>query len=130
MLDGQQPYIVPLCFGYRDNTLYFHSALKGHKIDLLEINSNVCFEFDRIAEPVESDKACNWSMKYQSVIGYGKAVLLDDPDEKCKALAIILAQYSDKTFEFPENEVKATAVIKVDIVRMTAKQSADESFAV
>jgi nitroimidazol reductase NimA-like FMN-containing flavoprotein (pyridoxamine 5'-phosphate oxidase superfamily) len=125
MLDGHKPYIVPLCFGYRDKTLYFHSALKGHKIDLLSINPNVCFEFDRIAEPVASDQACNWSMRYQSVIGVGKAVLIDDADEKRRALAVILAQYSDKAFEFPENEVNATAVIKVEIESMTAKQSGD-----
>ena len=34
--DGNQPYIVPLCFGYQDRTLYFHSALEGKKIDILK----------------------------------------------------------------------------------------------
>ena len=32
MLDGDTPYIVPLCFGYRDDTLYFHGSMKSRKV--------------------------------------------------------------------------------------------------
>ena len=123
MVNGDKPYIVPLCFGYQDNVLYFHSPLKGQKIDYIRNNSNVCFEFDLIAEPKESEEPCSWSMKYQSVIGFGKAVFVEDSDEKHKALNIIMAQYSDQQFEFPENKVKATAILKVNIESMTGKQS-------
>jgi hypothetical protein len=34
-----------------------------------------------------------------------------------------MAQYSDKQFEFPENMLKAMAVIKIEIGSMTGKQS-------
>ncbi len=40
------PYIVPVSFGYNNNTIYFHSSCKGKKIDILRKNNNVCFEFD------------------------------------------------------------------------------------
>ena len=123
MVNGNMPYIVPLCFGYQDNALFFHSALKGQKIDCLHSNPNVCFEFDLIAEPKESDEPCSWSMRYQSVIGFGRAVFVEDSDEKYKALNIIMAQYPNKKFQFPDNKVKATAVFKVEIESMTGKQS-------
>jgi nitroimidazol reductase NimA-like FMN-containing flavoprotein (pyridoxamine 5'-phosphate oxidase superfamily) len=123
MVNGDTPYVVPLCFGFQNNTLYFHSALKGQKIDYIRNNSKVCFEFDLIAEIEKSDEACSWGMKYQSVIGFGRALLVEDPGEKCKALEIIMAQYSDQQFQFPANKVKATAVIKVEIESMTGKQS-------
>ena len=123
MVNGNTPYIVPLCFGYHDNVLYFHGSLKGQKIDLIRKNPNVCFEFDLITEPVESENACDWSMKYQSVIGFGKAVFIESSDEKWKALSVIMAQYSNRLFQFPENMLKATAVIKVEIESMTGKQS-------
>ena len=123
MVNGNKPYIVPLCFGYHDNVLYFHGTLKGQKIDLIRKNPNVCFEFDLITEPIESENACDWSMKYQSVIGFGKAVFIESSDEKRKALSVIMAQYSDRLFKFPENMLKATAVIKVEIESMTGKQS-------
>jgi hypothetical protein len=34
-----------------------------------------------------------------------------------------VAQYTDQTFELPENELKATAVIKVEIENMTGRHS-------
>ena len=123
MVNGNKPYIVPLCFGYQDNTLYFHGSLQGRKIDLLRKNPNVCFEFDLVGETAESQNACDWSMKYQSVIGFGKAVFVEDLDERRKALTIIMGQYSDRIFEFPEHTLKVTAVIKVEIDSITGKSS-------
>jgi len=117
------PYIVPLSFGYRDKILYFHGPLKGKKIDIIRKNQNICFEFDINTEIVKAEDACHWSMKYQSVIGFGKAVLLEDLDEKRKALDIIMSQYSDGTFQFDDAILKKTLVIKVEIESMTGKQS-------
>jgi len=121
--DGNFPYIVPLCFGYRDKVLYFHGSLKGKKIDIIRKNQNICFEFDINTEIVKAEDACHWSMKYKSVIGFGKAVLLEDLDEKRKALNIIMSQYSDRTFQFNDATLKGTIVIKVEIESMTGKQS-------
>jgi nitroimidazol reductase NimA-like FMN-containing flavoprotein (pyridoxamine 5'-phosphate oxidase superfamily) len=39
--DGEEPYIVPLCFGYDGEALYVHSASDGRKIDILRKNSRV-----------------------------------------------------------------------------------------
>ncbi|MGA6926817.1 MAG: pyridoxamine 5'-phosphate oxidase family protein [Desulfosarcina sp.] len=123
MVDGDNPYVVPLNFGYRDNVLYFHGALKGRKMDLLKKNPNVCFEFDIAGEAIEKVDACDWSMAYQSVIGFGKASLVEELGSKRQALGIIMAHYSDNTFTFPDNKLMATAVIKVEIKTMTGKQS-------
>jgi len=76
------PYVVPLCFGYRARTIYFHSAGQGKKIDILRKNNKVCFEFEVDCELRESDKACNWSMKFRSVIGFGKVSFIEDMEEK------------------------------------------------
>lgn len=121
--DDNSPYIVPLSFGYRDRVLYFHGPLKGKKIDIIRKNQNICFEFDINTEIVKAEDACHWSMKYQSVIGFGKAALLEDLDEKRKALSIIMSQYSDRTFQFNHATLKETVVIKVEIDSMTGKQS-------
>lgn len=123
MVNGDKPYIVPLSYGYQDNALYFHGALKGQKIDLIKENPNVCFEFDIAVEAIGEEEACDWSMKFQSVIGFGKATLIEGLEGKRQALCVIMAQYSDKEFQFPEKMVNATAVIKVEIEKMTGKQS-------
>lgn len=126
MSDANIPYIVPLCFGYQDDAIYIHGALEGRKINILRKNQNVCFEFEINTGMVEAENACGWGMKYQSVIGFGKASFLDDPEEKRKALKIIMNQYSDRPFEFSESSIHGTAVIKIEITSMTGKQSGYE----
>jgi nitroimidazol reductase NimA-like FMN-containing flavoprotein (pyridoxamine 5'-phosphate oxidase superfamily) len=121
--DNNSPYIVPLCFGYKDKVLYFHGSLKGKKIDIIKKNQKVCFEFDTNTEIVKAEDACHWSVKYQSVICFGKAILLEDVEEKRKALNIIMSQYSDRSFQFNDAILKKMAVIKVEIESMTGKQS-------
>jgi len=120
--DGEEPYVVPLCFGYDGEALYFHGAAEGKKIDILRRNRRVCFEFDIPKGMREAEQGCSWGMRYQSVIGFGVAEILSDHKTKKKALEIIMAQYSDKEYVFPEDVVKKTTVIKVVITRMTGKQ--------
>jgi len=123
MSDNNIPYIVPVSFGYHDNAIYFHGSLKGQKIDIIKKNQNICFEFDINSEFLEDKVACGWDMKYQSVIGFGKAEILNDIPEKQNAMGIIMKQYTDKPFDFPEKMVKGTCVVKIAIDSMTGKQS-------
>ena len=120
---NNQPYIVPLNFGYEDNVLYLHSAISGRKIDIIRQNNNVCFEMDTKTEIVEGKTSCHWTMHYQSVIGFGKASIIEDNTEKAKALKIIVKHYSDVESNFPEAALNITAVIKVKIETITAKQN-------
>jgi len=121
--EENRPYIVPLCFGYEDGTLYFHSASEGRKLDILRKNNKVCCEFDIDNEIVEADDACAWGMKFQSVIGFGRGSIIDDLESKRKALNIIMQQYSRNSYEYPDKAVKKTVVIKVEIEHMTGKKS-------
>ena len=123
MADKNRPYIVPLCFGYKSNTLYFHSAGQGKKLDMLKKNNSVCFEFDIDYELIKSDKACEWGMKYKSVIGFGKASFIEDVESKRRALDIIIQQYSDQSFVYPEIKIKHTVIIQIKIEHMTGKCS-------
>jgi uncharacterized protein len=123
LCDEGQPYIVPLCFGYSERTLYFHGAQEGRKLEIIRKNPRVCFEFDVNTEIVQAEQGCRWGMKYQSIVGFGRAVLIDRLDEKRIALAIIMRRYSERQFQFPETEISRTAVIKVEIESMTGKQA-------
>jgi uncharacterized protein len=120
--DGEEPYIVPLCFGYDGEALYFHSAPEGRKIDILRKNNQVCVEFDISGGMKEAEQGCKWGITYRSVIGFGTAELVDDREAKQKALKILMAQYSDKEYAFPDDVVTKTAIIKVVIARITGKQ--------
>ncbi len=116
------PYIVPLNFGYRNNCLYFHTAKIGKKMDMIKTNNRVCFEMDIDHEVVRAENPCDWNMKFQSVIGYGKAFLLEEIEEKRQALDIIVEHYSGHPDVYKEKMVEHLAVIKVKVESMTGKK--------
>lgn len=123
MCEGGRPYIVPLCFGYEGGKLYFHSASKGRKLEILEDNRNVCFEMDVDQELVSEEIPCKWGFRYRSVVGFGKASFIRDPESKRKALRIIMGNYSEGVFDFTESEVSEVTMIKVDVEDMKGKVS-------
>ncbi len=122
-----EPYVVPMNFGYRDSCIYLHSAREGRKLDILRNNNKVCIEFDVDVELVQSQKACNTSMKYKSVLTFGKAVILKDIAEKKEALDSIMHHYynhySLSAFHYPGEALEKVIIIKVKVEKMTGKES-------
>ena len=125
MVDDGKPYIVSMNYGYKDNKLFLHAALEGRKIDIISKNPEVCFQIITGARLVTGSEACeDWSMKYRSVTGFGKATLIEDEKEKIPAMHILMDQYTTKgPFEFSPKRVAKTMVIRIDIDEMTGKIS-------
>ncbi len=124
MIDNDKPYIVPLNYGYKDNTIYFHSAPFGKKIELLKINNKVCFEIELFTQIVKKKIPCDWGAKYRSVIGYGIIEFLTDFDQKKEGLDIIMAHYgkTDKNI-YPDKQIGKVLILKLKIEGITGKQS-------
>lgn len=122
MVDRGRPYVVPLNFGYRDRSLYFHSAPEGRKIDVLKADPHVCFEVDELVKINKAARACDWGVSFKSVIGTGIARILEAPAEKKSGLDIIMAHYSGRPFDYSEEMLAKTAVVQVTIHEMTGKQ--------
>lgn len=125
LAEDNRPYVVPVCFGYEDGALYFHSSPQGRKMDILGKNDAVCFEFDIDQEVVKAEGACQWNIEYRSVIGFGKASLVEDPEEKRRALDLIVGQYGGEPEQYPQKMLSQTAVVRIDIESATAKVTAD-----
>ena len=123
LYDGQYPYVVPMNYGYRDGRLYFHCAGEGRKIDILKKNDRVCIEVDVDSRVVQGQQPCRWTMKYRSVIGFGRARIIDDEREKKAGLDVIMAHYGGSGGEYDEKPLRLTTVIEVILERMTGKQS-------
>jgi nitroimidazol reductase NimA-like FMN-containing flavoprotein (pyridoxamine 5'-phosphate oxidase superfamily) len=125
LCDDGRPYVVPVCFGYADGVLYFHSAPRGRKVEALKKNDSVCCEFDVDVEIVRDGDACDWSVRYRSVIGFGKASVVEEPEEKRLALDTIVAQYGGKPQAYSDDTLRRTAVVKIEIESLTGKTSGD-----
>jgi uncharacterized protein len=123
LCEDNLPYVVPVCYGYKDNALYIHCGPEGKKLEMLRKNNNVCFEVDIDHEIVKGEQACKWGFNYKSVIGFGKVVFVEDVVSKRKALDVIMRQFSANTFDYPEETIRKTTIFKVEIESMTGKQS-------
>lgn len=125
LCDGNQPYIIPLNFGYVNSVFYFHSANEGKKLDIIQKNPLVCIEID--AEigivPDPDGKACNWGATFESIIASGKAEIVLDKQEKIKGLDLIMKQYSEDQFEYGDNALNGVTLVKIVISLMTGKES-------
>ncbi len=89
-----QPYVVPMCFVCAGDSIYLHAAREGRKIEILKRNDAVCFEVEADVATIPADVACGWGMRYRSVIGFGRATFVDDPEEKVAALDLLMEKYS------------------------------------
>ncbi|OPX58541.1 MAG: Pyridoxamine 5'-phosphate oxidase [Methanomassiliicoccales archaeon PtaB.Bin134] len=123
MIDDGEPYIVPMNFGYRDRRLYFHCAREGRKLDVLRANPRVCFELEGEAALVEGERACQWTTRFESVIGWGKAEIVTDPYGVEEGLRILMEHYSPGSGDFDPRSLSLTAIIRVDVEMMTGKRS-------
>ena len=127
MVDGDEPYVVPMNYGYtlEDGklSLYLHGAPRGRKIDVIRANGRVFVSMECDLEPFSGDVACRYGLAYRSIMGRGEAVIVDDSAEKMRALEILMKTQTGRDgFAFDEKLAKIVSVIRIDIDEYTAKK--------
>jgi uncharacterized protein len=126
LADGGVPYIVTMNFGYSASprkSLYFHCATGGRKLEMIRKNNRACFEVDTDHKVVEGVRACDFSMNYRSVVGWGSIAVINESDEKIAGLGIIMHHYTGKTgFNFDPGNLARLVVLRLDIEEMTGKK--------
>jgi nitroimidazol reductase NimA-like FMN-containing flavoprotein (pyridoxamine 5'-phosphate oxidase superfamily) len=81
----------------------------------------VFFEIDCDLMPFEGEKPCQYGLVYSSVMGKGTARIVEDVQEKMKAMTVLMKTQTGKDFEFNERLVSIVAVIRIDVAEYTAK---------
>lgn len=123
--DDGSPYVTPVHFVYADGKIYIHGLPVGQKVENIINNGFVSFNTYNMDGYILDDegKPCDTNTAYQSVVAQGKAVMVDDKQEKTRILDLIIAKYtpqlSGKTL--PENMVNGTGVIAVEVTEITGK---------
>lgn len=120
------PMIKPVNFVYHEECIYFHTALAGEKIDDIRRDDRVCFEIDQPIAFVRGakDDPCRAEYLYRSVIVRGRARLIDDPEERLRALTALMQKYQPEGGYggFRPEKLGITGVVRIDIEHMTGKQ--------
>lgn len=119
--DGS-PYGVPLSFAYDgENAIYFHSALKGHKIDCITHDARCSFCVVAQDEIVPEE----FTSYFRSVIVTGTISLVEDAVEIMKGLALLCGKYSpgiDSASEIKKC-INAVRILRLDIEEVTGKEA-------
>jgi len=125
--DNNVPYIVAMNFGYsgeKGRKLYFHCAAEGRKIDMIRKNNYVCFELDTDHHITVETVACDFGMRYSSVVGWGTISFVGSDAEKAEGLNSIMHHYTDRVgFNLDPEIFKRTRVLRLDIAIMTGKKA-------
>ena len=126
MADGDEPYVVPMNYGYtlEDGklTFYVHGAKWGRKLDVIRANPKVFCTLECDVVPFDGDIACRYGTTYASVMGLGKAEVLEDVEEKKKGLSILMKTQTGKDFTFDDKMASIVSDIRIDIAEYTAKE--------
>jgi len=123
-VDGQ-PYVIPTGFARINDDLYIHGSAASRMLRAVAGGIDVCVTVTLIDGLVLARSAFHHSMNYRSVVILGKALIVEDPAEKDKALEaftehVIPGRWADVRWP-AELELKATTVLKLPIEEASAK---------
>ena len=122
---NDEPYIVTLSYGYdkNENSLYFHAAPYGLKLDFITANPKVCGtiieDHGYVVDQCEQN--------FRSLVFFGKMSIVDDLDEKKHGLNILLEHLESEPEPIKKRNVpddksyKKVAILKLKICEMTGK---------
>ena len=116
--------VLPMVYGRVDDQLYLHGAAGNHMLRALT-DADVCVTVTLVDALVLSRSAFHHSMNYRSVVMFGRAVLVDDPGEKDRALRAVVDHMmegrSAQCRPPSDEELRATRVIRLPITEASAK---------
>ena len=120
-----EPYVIPMNYGYTMEdeklVLYLHSAVRGRKLEMIRANPKVYFEFATDLQPFGGAKPCQYGLAYSAVMGKGIATIVEDTEEKKRAMTVLMKTQTGKDFTFSDEWVSIVAVIRIDVAEYTAK---------
>jgi hypothetical protein len=121
-----QPYGLPLNYAYKDNCIYFHCALAGHKIDNIDNNPKVSFCVVGNTKVLPSE----FSTDYVSAVAFGVASEMQGT-ERYDAFVLLLEKFAPDFMEegrkYIEKLDKVTKVIKIEIQHISGKRALSKS---
>lgn len=128
MIADGKPYVVPMVFGYRWDddglTLYFHSGLRGRKIESLRRDPRICFEMDIEGELMGSGSVANrYSRAFSSIVGEGVVEFAKDLEERKAGFSYIMEhQTGRRDFSYENAYLSITEVLRLRVTHFKATE--------
>jgi nitroimidazol reductase NimA-like FMN-containing flavoprotein (pyridoxamine 5'-phosphate oxidase superfamily) len=122
--DGQ-PYVVPTIHARDGETLYLHGANANRMLKVLGDGMPCCITATLVDELVLARAALHHSLNYRSVMVFGTATEVTDPEEKGRALRLVVEHIASGRAEEvrgpDETDLRSTKVLAIPIGEASAK---------
>lgn len=126
-----QPFITPTTFWYDEerHEIVFHSNIVGRVRANVERHSRICFETSEAGQMLPSNVALEFSVQYASVVVFGTACIIENADEKRRALYGLIGKYFPEMtagMEFrpiTDQELRRTTVYAISVESWSGKEN-------
>jgi len=124
VVDGH-PVVIPTGYARVDDKLYIHGSQASRMLRTLSGGVDACVTVTLVDGLVLARSAFHHSINYRSVVVFGRATLVSDPDEKNAALfafseQVLKGRWNDVR-EPTEVELKQTSVLCLPLKEASAK---------
>ncbi|MGB8455881.1 MAG: pyridoxamine 5'-phosphate oxidase family protein [Anaerocolumna sp.] len=137
MSGGKYPYAVPLNYVWNDGVVYFHGMGSGKKEDILTKDPPVTFTVYQDYGTVKDPMPCHADTSYMSVMIFGKAVKVTEPEEAALVLQKLVDKFMPEFYGHPltgnliekyrsSMDGRAVSVYRILPQEMTAKENSAE----
>lgn len=120
-----KPVVIPTAFARIENDLYIHGSAASRMLRAVGEGIDVCVTVTLVDGLVLARSAFHHSINYRSVVIFGNAAVVDDPDEKMTALHAFTDHIVPKRWEDvrppDDSELQATLVLKLPLAEVSAK---------
>jgi uncharacterized protein len=121
----RQPFVIPTTYVRVGEMIYVHGSPASRMLQTLEGGVAACLTVTLVDGLVLARSAFHHSINYRSVVVFGTAVLVSDPEEKVKALKaltdhLIPGRWQEIRQPNPQ-ELKRTLVLAIPIDEASAK---------
>lgn len=124
VVDGQ-PFVTPTLHWRDGEMLYVHGSSASRTLKAMAADVEVCVNAVIIDGFVLARSALHHSVNYRSVTIFGRAALVDDPEEKAAALRRLVEKVApgrwDELRPMRQDDLRGTAVLRLPIQEASAK---------
>ena len=128
--DGQ-PFLTPSTFWFDEDNhqIIFHSNIAGRIRSNIETNPKLCVEVSELGKMLPSNIALEFSLQFRSVVVFGTARLVSDPQETRRVLYGLINKYfplltpGQEFREITDKELRSTSVYAIQIEEWSGKEN-------
>jgi nitroimidazol reductase NimA-like FMN-containing flavoprotein (pyridoxamine 5'-phosphate oxidase superfamily) len=130
-VSGGQPFINTNLYTYDEDghAIYLHTARLGRTRSNIEEGGPICFSVSEMGRLLPAEIALEFSVEYAGVTVFGRGSVVEDDDEKRRALQLVLDKYAphlepDHDYRSAnQEELDRTSVFRIDIESWSGKKN-------